>query len=235
MNDDNYRKDVDILDRQIDFDELEEAISGLKTSKSSGPDSLINEFFLYATIELKVFIVILFNTILKLEYFPASWAVGSITPIFKKGDKDDPNNYRGISIISCLAKLFTKIMNNRLNTWVDEQNILTDVQYGFRKNRSTIDCIFILQGLIDIVLAKGMKLYVCFIDYKKAYDLIDRSCLFHKLIKEGLSSKVVNIYKNLYSKLKLTVANDNSKRYFYSNVGLLQGKSTSPLLFFFIC
>ena len=70
---------------------------------------------------------------------------------------------------------------------------MSDVQYGFSRNRGTIDCIFILQGLIDIVLEKGLKLYACFVDYQKAYDLINRSCLFHKLMKEGVSSKVLNI------------------------------------------
>ena len=139
--------------------------------------------------------MILFNKILDLEYFPSVWAIGNVVPVFKKGDKSDANNYRGITIISCLGKLFTKIMNNRINRFVEEKNILSDVQYGFRKDRSTIDCLFIVKGLIDIMFSKGLKLYVCFIDYEKAYDLIDRACLFHKLMKEGLSSKCINLFK----------------------------------------
>ena len=230
-NNDNNVGGNDTLDRDIDLDDVEEAIQGLKRNKSAGPDQIINEFFLNASVELKLFLVILFNSILQLEYFPTAWAIGCITPVFKKGDKSNPNNYRGISVISCLAKLFTKIMNNRLNEWVEEEKVLSDVHYGFRKGRSTVDCIFIIQGLINIVLEKGFKLYVCFVDYKKAYDIIDRSCLFHKLTKEGVSSKVVNIYKDLYSKMKLSVANDKLNRYFTSNVGLLQGENTSPILF----
>ena len=79
------------------------------------------------------------------------------------------------------------------------------------------------------MFAKGLKLYVCFIDYQKAYDLIDRACLFHKLVKQGLSSKCINIFKDLYSKMKLSVSGENN--YFSSNVGLLQGECTSPILF----
>ena len=232
-NDDtnDYNRTSDVLDTPIVYDELEEAINGLKKNKAAGPDNIINEFFLNASVELKLLILVLFNVILKIEYFPSAWALGNITPVFKKGNKNDPNNYRGISVISCLAKLFTKIINDRLNCWVEEEKILSDVQYGFRKNRSTIDCIFILKGLIDIIFARGLKLYVCFIDYQKAYDLIDRSCLFHKLMKEGVSSKIINVYRDFYSKIKLTVKNDEFNRYFSSNVGLLQGESTSPLLF----
>ena len=121
-------------------------------------------FFINASVGVKFFIIILFNKILELEYFPYQWAVGKIIPVFKKGDRNDANNYRGITIISCLAKLFTKIMNDRLTKWVDSQKILTDSQYGFRKGRSTTDCLFIIQGLIDIIFARGLKLYVCFID-----------------------------------------------------------------------
>ena len=121
-------------------------------------------FFINASVGVKFFIIIPFNKILELEYFPSQWAVGKIIPVFKKGDRNDANNYRGITIISCLAKLFTKIMNDRLTKWVDSQKILTDSQYGFRKGRSTTDCLFIIQGLIDIIFARGLKLYVCFID-----------------------------------------------------------------------
>ena len=227
----NYHNESEILDKPIDMKELDTAIKGLKCNKSSGHDNIVNEFFINASVVVKLFILILFNKILELECFPASWAVGKIVPVFKKGDKNDANNYRGITIISCLAKLFTKIMNDRLNTWVDSQQILTDAQYGFRKKRSTVDCLFIIQGFIDIILAKGLKLYVCFIDYEKAYDLIDRSCLFHKLVKLNVSSKCINIFKDMYSKMKLTLDCDLENNNFSSNVGLLQGESTSPLLF----
>ena len=220
-----------LLDKCIDLVELDKAIKSLKGNKASGEDNVINEFFINASFGVKFFIIILFNKILELEYFPSQWAVGKIVPIFKKGDRNDANNYRGITIISCLAKLFTKIMNDRLTNWVDSRKILTDSQYGFRKDRSTIDCLFVIQGLIDIIFAKGLKLYVCFIDYEKAYDLIDRACLFHKLVKTKISSKCINIFKDMYAKMKLTLDCDMENRYFASNVGLLQGESTSPLLF----
>ena len=221
----------ELLDKNIDLVELDKAIKSLKGNKSSGEDNIINEFFINASVGVKFFIIILFNKILELEYFPSQWAVGKIIPVFKKGDRNDANNYRGITIISCLAKLFTKIMNDRLTKWVDSQKILTDSQYGFRKGRSTTDCLFIIQGLIDIIFARGLKLYVCFIDYEKAYDLIDRACLFHKLIKTNISSKCINIFKDMYAKMKVTLDCDIENRYFASNVGLLQGESTSPLLF----
>ena len=224
---------VDMLDKSIEMKELDVVLKSLKRNKCSGPDKILNEFLINANTAVKLFILLLFNKILEIEYFPEVWAIGRVFPVYKKGDKTDENNYRGITVISCLGKVFTKIMNNRLNQWAEENGKLSNVQYGFRKERSTVDCLFIIQGLIDILFSRGLKLYACFIDYEKAYDLIDRACLFHKLIKIGISSKCINIFRNMYSKMKLSVDTDENNRFFSSNVGLLQGEITSPLLFSF--
>ena len=99
----------------------------------------------------------IFNKILDLEYFPSMWSEGTVTPIFKKGDKCDTNNYRGIVILSNIGKLFSKLVNFRLTKWFNENKSINESQFGFRENRSTTDCIFILNGLIDILFAQGKK------------------------------------------------------------------------------
>ena len=222
---------IEDLDGPISLEELESTIKGLRRDKSAGQDMILNEFIVNASMGIKLLILAIFNNILKLEYFPSIWAVGNIVPIFKKGDKNDTNNYRGITILSCLGKLFTRLMNNRLNRWAENENKIANSQYGFRKNRGTTDCLFILNGLIDLVFAQGKKLYTVFVDYEKAYDYLDRSAVFYKMYKNGVSSKCINIFKNMYSKIKLNVRGGNNQDYFVSNCGLLQGESTSPLLF----
>ena len=74
----------------------------------------------------------MFNNIFECGYFPDSWSKAFIVPLLKKGDKNNPNNCRGISIVSCFGKLFTSILNNRILAWERDHNILTDVQFGFR-------------------------------------------------------------------------------------------------------
>ena len=81
-----YVKVSDILDNQIESQELNLAIKSLKKNKSSGEDNLVNEFFIHAPSPVKLFILILFNKILDLEYFPSVWAIGNVVPVFKKGD-----------------------------------------------------------------------------------------------------------------------------------------------------
>lgn len=70
----------------------------------------------------------------------------------QKGDIDDVNNYRGISIVSCFGKLFTSVLNNRILEWDNKYDILTDAQFGFRPGLSTVDAIFVLQSLINKTL-----------------------------------------------------------------------------------
>ena len=116
-----------------------------------------------------------------------------------------------------------------MSEWADSNNVISEAQLGFRKGRGTVDCLFILQGLIQLMIAKGKKLYCCFVDYEKAFDYIDRATLWSKLMKENVSSKIVRLMKNMYSKIKLSVQGDD--RHFDSSLGLLQGECTSPIFF----
>ena len=95
----------------------------------------------------------LFNAVFNGGVIPESWTLGVIKPIYKnKGSPQNPENYRPISLLSCLGKLFTCIINNRLKKYADETNLINETQAGFRKNFSTADNIFIVRSLIFVVL-----------------------------------------------------------------------------------
>ena len=83
---------------------------------------------------------------------------GVIIGIHKKGDKGDVQNYRGITLVSCLAKIFTRVLNNRITKWCEENNIISDAQFGFRSGRSTTDAIFILHAVIQKTLSINNRL-----------------------------------------------------------------------------
>ena len=145
----------------------------------------------------------LFNVILNTGIIPDSWSNGTIIPLFKKkGDKMNVDNYRGITIMSCLGKLFTSVINARLTEFIDYAGIIGSEQAGFRKGYSTSDHIFTFKCLLDLYLGKRKKLFCAFIDYKKAFDSVDRVCLWKKLIKTGISGKVFKIIYNMYKNAK---------------------------------
>ena len=84
-----------------------------------------------------------FNKVFDNSYFPKNWTLGEIIPFHKKGDKSNVQNYRGITLLSTLSKLFTRILNNRLTSWAEDYGIYIEAQAGFRKHMSTVDNIFV--------------------------------------------------------------------------------------------
>ena len=105
----------------------------------------------------------LFNIILDTGILPDSWTLGIIKPIYKnKGNQQDPDSYRGITIFSCIGKLFTAVINNRLNIFATEINLINRNQAGFRKGHSTSDDIYCLQVLISLYLSFGKKIILHF-------------------------------------------------------------------------
>ena len=153
-------------------------------------------------------------------------------PLFKSGEENDPNNYRGITINSCLSKLFTYMLNERLTSVCGRKEIMHYNQVGFRKGFRTADQVFTLKTLIDQAFANGEKLYTCFVDFSKAYDTVWREGLFHKLLNYGISTKFVKLLKDMYSRLQACIhLSSGISTPFPSKVGLKQGCNLSPILF----
>ena len=107
---------------------------------------------------MKPYLHKLFNVIISTGTYPGLWGEGFIVPIFKKGDIENVENYRGITLLSVVGKLFTSILNNRLNDWAENYNVYIEAQAGFRKGMGTTDNIFILHGLIHALII--MKNYL---------------------------------------------------------------------------
>ena len=110
-----------------------------------------------------------------------------MTLINKKGDFNLAENYRGITLLSCVSKLFTSILNTRLNKWAENNSKFDDLQHGFRENKGTVDAMFLLQTAVDIFLSKHDALYISFIDLRKAFDKTHHGALWYKLYDNDIS------------------------------------------------
>ena len=127
---------------------------------------------------------------------------------------------------------FTALINDRLTSFVETNNIIEENQSGFRKGYATIDHVFTLKTIIDIYLSRKKRLYCAFVDFKKAFDTIWRVGLWSKLINLGLSGKILTVIQNKYINAKSCVTcNNNKSDYFMSHNGVRQGENLSPLLF----
>ena len=176
----------------------------------------------------------LFNEILSSGLYPCQWTEGYIVPIFKKNDKNDPSNYRGITITSAFSKLFNSILNERITNHFKKNNTIDECQIGFKKEARTSDHMFTLKSLIDKYISKGKNLYACFVDFKKAFDKINHMKLLYKLQKADVKGSVYNLLKDMYCnikpKLSVKIGNCMSEP-FESEIGLRQGDIMSPILF----
>jgi len=156
--------------------------------------------------------------------------------MYKKGLRTDPGNYRGISLLSCVSKILTRIINNRMTEWANSEDKLSDIQAGFRAGKSTMDHVFVLQGLISKYLGKKRGRFYCvFVDFSKAFDSVPHKLLFFRLLKGGMHGNIVKLLQDMYSKLKSCVQIDsvNLSESFACTRGTRQGCMLSPFLFIF--
>ena len=200
----------DELNLPVSSQILNTAIGHLKSSKSADPDQFINDFFNNGKTVLSPLLLTLFNTILATGYFPDCWSEGYIIPLHKKGSINNVDNYRGITLLSTLGKLFTRILNNRLNM-------------------GTVDNLFVLHGLIHHIINSGNILYCAFIDFSKDFDYVKRDNLWYKLIKLGLRDNILNTIRSMYSS-KIKYQNQISDS-FECNLGVRHEKCLSLFLF----
>ena len=226
------------LDYQITHQEISKCVSKLKNGKSPGSDQILNEFIKFGITTIIPAVTKLFNNVYSSGIFPDLWASSMIKPLHKGGPTIDPSNYRGISITSCLGKLFCAVLNNRLINHLETSNILTPLQIAFRKQNRTSDHMFILNTLINKYVKQKVKkgsknmLFVCFIDFSKAFDTVWREALFYKLLQYNIDGKLFDIVKDMYKKSRVCIKlKKGVTEEFTSNIGVKQGCVISPTLF----
>ena len=107
-------------------------------------------------------------------HFPQSWVDGCTITLHQKGSINNANNYRGMTLLSCLGKLFTHIPNSRLSNWADNYRIYIYIegQFGFRFCMGTIDNMFVLHSVINHIVNNNNKIFCAFVDFSKAFDYV---------------------------------------------------------------
>ena len=158
--------------------------------------------------------------------------IGTIKPIYKnKGYIYDPKNYRPITIVSCLGKLFTSILNIRLNNFSEEYRLIKENQFVLLQNYSTIDNIFTLFSFFQILKLKKRKLFCAFIDFEKAFDKLGREGRFYKMMLNDINVKMYNVIINMYDSKKSCISYNNCiSEYFDCANGIRQGGKTTNYL-----
>ena len=163
---------------------------------------------------------------------PSHWLKGIINPIAKGDDPSCPLNYRPITLVSIACKIYANILNKRLCELIDEHETLSKGQNGFRKDRSCLDHIYTLHSIIKNRKHLRKDTFACFEDYKKAFDTIDRNCLWFKLLSHGIQGKVLHAVRSLYKSVECCAkVNEYFTDWFPVRRGVKQGCVLSPTPF----
>ena len=219
-------------DEYISLTELRYSLNKLRNNKTTGIDNIPNEILKMESIFTQLHFFM--NKVFSNHMNPSNWKKIIISPIPKCPTKDVniPLNYRGISLISCVAKLFSAIINSKIVMYCENNQLLCDEQNGFRKKRSCEDHIFVLTSIIRNRLKDNESTYCAFIDMQKAFDWVDRKMLFYTLLKKGLNYRLYHCVKSIYENSMASIkVNQYYTDWFYIESGVRQGDPLSPTLF----
>ena len=238
-NDNFQRNHIDdakfnsVLNEEIELSELEKAINKIKYGKAMGPDFVPNEIL--KTGKLNMLLLEFMKLCFNFDIIPSIWEKAIISPIPKSSTKDPfvPLNYRGISLLSCVFKLYTSILNTRLMKYCEDNNLIVEEQNGFRQGRSCTDHLYSFSSIIRNRLNQGLDTYTCFVDFQKAFDWVDRDLLLYKLshfynIGGTFYKTIRTLYTRTFSCVKVS---DKFTDWFKITSGVRQGDALSPTLF----
>ena len=219
--------------------ELSTAISQLSTSTSSGPDQITYPLLSHLPQSALNFLLYIFNLSWSTHTFPSAWKQSTIIPILKPGKpSDSPSSYRPISLTSCTSKLFERMVLGRLIYFLEQQDILSPVQAGFRPGRSTVDQVLLLsQSIADSFHQSkpGARTVLATVDFAKAFDSVWHSALLSKLLSLDLPLCFVEWIRSYLSdrRSKVRICNSYS-RPFCLRRGVPQGSVLGQVLFLYI-
>ena len=183
-------------DIKIDLNGISKLLSNLNPSKAAGPDALKPIILKNLNTTIAPIIQILFQKSLETGQLPSDWTKANVCPIFKKGSRDNPANYRPISLTCILCKVMEHIIASNICDHFRNNNILYDLQHGFRDGRSCETQLVQLNNDLAKNLDEGQQTDLILLDFSKAFDKVSHLKLIHKLHQHGIQNSTLNWIKS---------------------------------------
>ena len=204
----------------------------MKSTKATGLDGISARLLKDAAPEVSESITYIINLTISTSTIPSEWKTAKVTPIYKSGDKSDPNNYRPISVLPLISKVMERAIQSQLIAFLNKHNLLSINQSGFRKKHSTeTAAVYFVDHILE-QMDRQMMTGSIFIDLRKAFDLVDHQCLLHKLEHYGIRDKSLKWFENyLTTRLQSVRHNQDISSNLAIGHGVPQGSILGPILF----
>ena len=232
-----YNKTLKLPNTRFKFtfvseDSVLKVLKNMDENKAAGLDNLSGKFLKDGATILAKPLSQICNLSIKYSTFPNDCKIAKLKPLFKRGSKTDPKNYRPISLLPLISKIIEKIIHDQTQSFVDKNNVIYRYQSGFRKLYSTVSCLSYLNNKITTGFESGLFTGMILIDLQKAFDTINHDILIKKMTFLGFSEETTNWFKSYLTNRKCIVHINNS----FSEPGNLlcgvpQGSILGPLLF----
>ncbi len=207
-------------------------LNHMDSKSSTGYDSLSNKLLKFIKLEIYKALTLVVNQMLHTGIFPDALKIAKIMPIYKKGDINELSNYRPISLLPTLSKIFERIIYDQLYTHFTENNLLSEQQYGFRSKHSTELAAIKLVDYINKEIDQKNTPVNIYIDLSKAFDTLNFDILLYKLDYYGISGDSLRLIKNyLTNRKQYVIYNTHKSSLTDIKTGVPQGSILGPLLF----
>ena len=217
--------------KEVMISDVFKKLQEVNVAKATGHDSIPNKILKIAAPVISKSLADLFNFSITTNTFPDDWKVSKVFPLFKSGERNDPNNFRPISVLPTIDRVFERLVYEQMYTYFTENNLIQPRQSGFRSLHSTVTALLDMTNQWCLNIDRGMISGVILLDLKKAFDTVDHAILLKKLSDYGVQGQTASWFKSFLNDRQFCVVNGLSSVKDRIVCGVPQGSLLGPLLF----